>query len=101
LGSVPAKNKRQQIGEKALTFGMDIEYELYYRFTCRKFCHDVTAIPIELKWSKRFINEDAAYAELESIVAAKRTELMKEYEECLGPVKYVRDPFSKDPIGLV
>lgn len=79
---------------------MDKEYELYYRFTCKKFCHDITAIPIELKWSKRFINEDAAYAELESIVETKKAELIKEYEECLGPVKYVRDPYSKDLNGL-
>ena len=79
---------------------MDIEFELYYRFTCRKFSHDSIAIPIELKWSKRFLNEDAAYAELHSIVEAKRAELIKEYQECLGPVKYVRGPISKDLIGL-
>jgi hypothetical protein len=79
---------------------MDIEFELYYRFTCRKFSHDSTAIPIELKWSKRFLNEDAAYAELQSIVEAKRAELIKEYQECLGPVKYVRGPNSKNLIEL-
>ena len=77
---------------------MDIEFELYYRFTCKKFCHDTVAIPIEFKWSKRYMSEDAAYAELESIVEAKRAELMKEYQECLGPVKYVRGPHSKDLI---
>jgi hypothetical protein len=79
---------------------MEIEYELYYRFACKKFSHDHTAIPVELKWSKRFINEDAAYKELDGIVETKRAELMKEYQECLGPVKYVRGPNSKEPIGL-
>jgi len=77
---------------------MDIEFELYYRFTCRKFSHDTIAIPIELKWSKRFLSEDAAYLELEKIVQAKRVELIKEYQECLGPVKYVKGPNSKELI---
>ena len=75
---------------------MDLEFELYYRFTCRKFSHDNTAIPIELKWTKRFKCEDDAYAELHSIVEAKRAELIKEYQECLGPVKYVRSPNSTE-----
>ena len=79
---------------------MDTEYELYYRFTCRKFCHDHTAVPIELKWSQRFTHEDAANAELDRAVEAKRACLLKEYEECLGPVKYVRGPHSTLPFGF-
>jgi len=84
-----------------LSLGMETEYELYYRFTCRKFCHDQTAIPIELKWTKRFLNEDAAHAELNSIADAKKLELLKEYEECIGPVKYVRNYISNNPIDII
>ena len=71
-----------------------MEYELYYRFTCRKLCTDRIAVPIEHKWTKHFLNEDAAKAELEMISEARRVKLLSEYEECIGAVKYVRTPSS-------
>ena len=67
-----------------------MEYELYYRFTCRKFKTDRSAIPIEQKWQKHFACEDDANAELKSHMEAHRSKLIKEYEECLGPVLYVK-----------
>jgi len=77
---------------------LGMEFELYYRFTCRKHCTDPIAIPIELKWTKHFLNEDLAKAELEFISDARRIKLLTEYEECIGPVKYVRKPNSGELI---
>lgn len=67
-----------------------MEFELYYRFTCRKLKTDRSAIPIEFKCQKHFENEDEASSELESILNAHKAKLLAEYEECIGPVKYVK-----------